>query len=108
MVLASCYVKWNRTADYYTGWKGKLSEDGGGVVINQAIHGVDLLQWFAGMPVEVFAWTTQRVHAIESEDTCGGGAEVRQRRVRHHRSQHRAVAGLLAPHRDLRRERFGA
>jgi UDP-N-acetyl-2-amino-2-deoxyglucuronate dehydrogenase len=70
MVLASCYVKWNRTAAYYTGWKGKLSEDGGGVIINQAIHGVDLLQWFAGMPVEVFAWSTQRVHAIESEDTC--------------------------------------
>jgi len=55
MVLASCYVKWNRRADYYTGWKGKISEDGGGAVINQAIHGVDLLQWFAGMPVEVFA-----------------------------------------------------
>jgi predicted dehydrogenase len=70
MVLASCYVKWNRTAEYYTGWKGKLSEDGGGALINQAIHGVDLLQWFAGMPVEVFAWTTQRVHRIESEDTC--------------------------------------
>jgi UDP-N-acetyl-2-amino-2-deoxyglucuronate dehydrogenase len=70
MVLASCYVKWNRTAEYYTGWKGRISEDGGGVVINQAIHGVDLLQWFAGMPVEVFAWTTRRVHTrIESEDT---------------------------------------
>lgn len=70
MVLASCYVKWNRTAEYYTGWKGKLSEDGGGVIINQAIHGVDLLQWFAGMPAEVYAWSTQRVHPIESEDTC--------------------------------------
>jgi predicted dehydrogenase len=70
MVLASCYVKWNRTPEYYTGWKGRLSEDGGGAVINQAIHGVDLLQWFAGMPVEVFAWTTRRVHTrIESEDT---------------------------------------
>lgn len=70
MVLAGCYVKWNRTNDYYTGWKGKLAEDGGGAVINQAIHGVDLLQWFAGMPVEVFAWTTRRVHTrIESEDT---------------------------------------
>jgi UDP-N-acetyl-2-amino-2-deoxyglucuronate dehydrogenase len=70
LVLASCYVKWNRTKEYYTGWKGRLAEDGGGALINQAIHGVDLLQWFAGMPVEVFAWTTQRVHAIESEDTC--------------------------------------
>jgi UDP-N-acetyl-2-amino-2-deoxyglucuronate dehydrogenase len=70
MVLASCYVKWNRTADYYTGWKGRLAEDGGGAVINQAIHGIDLLQWFAGLPVEVFAWSTQRVHPIESEDTA--------------------------------------
>jgi len=70
MVLASCYVKWNRTPEYYAGWKGRLAEDGGGVIINQAIHGVDLLQWFAGMPVEVFAWATQRVHRIESEDTC--------------------------------------
>lgn len=71
MVLASCYVKWNRTPEYYTGWKGKISEDGGGALINQAIHGVDLLQWFAGMPVEVFGMTTRRVHTrIESEDTC--------------------------------------
>src|SRR5262245_28562158 len=70
MVLASCYVKWHRTTEYYTGWKGRLSEDGGGVIINQAIHGVDLLQWFVGMPAEVFAWSTQRVHRIESEDTC--------------------------------------
>jgi predicted dehydrogenase len=74
MVLASCYVKWNRTAEYYTGWKGRIAEDGGGAVINQAIHGVDLLQWFAGMPVEVFAWTTRRVHTrIESEDTSVAG-----------------------------------
>jgi len=70
MVLASCYVKWHRSAGYYTGWKGRISEDGGGAVMNQAIHGVDLLQWFAGMPAEVFAWTTRRVHTgIESEDT---------------------------------------
>src|SRR5688572_23249817 len=71
MVLASCYVKWNRTPEYYSGWKGRLAEDGGGALINQAIHGVDLLQWFAGMPVEVFGMTTRRVHTrIESEDTC--------------------------------------
>jgi UDP-N-acetyl-2-amino-2-deoxyglucuronate dehydrogenase len=70
MVLASCYVKWHRTADYYSGWKGRISEDGGGALINQAIHGIDLLQWYAGMPVEVFAWSTQRVHRIESEDTA--------------------------------------
>jgi UDP-N-acetyl-2-amino-2-deoxyglucuronate dehydrogenase len=71
LALCSAYVKWNRAASYYTGWKGKLSEDGGGALINQAIHAVDLLQWFAGMPEEVFGWMTRRVHtSIESEDTC--------------------------------------
>ncbi|MFL6549153.1 MAG: Gfo/Idh/MocA family protein [Povalibacter sp.] len=71
LALCSAYVKWNRAPSYYTGWKGKLSEDGGGALINQAIHAVDLLQWFAGMPEQVFAWMTRRVHTnIESEDTC--------------------------------------
>ncbi len=70
LVLCSAYVKWHRAPSYYVGWKGKLALDGGGAVINQAIHAVDLLQWFAGMPAEVFAWTTRAVHtSIESEDT---------------------------------------
>jgi predicted dehydrogenase len=71
LVLGSAHVKWHRAAPYYTGWKGTLALDGGGAVINQAIHGLDLLQWFAGMPVEVFAWKTRRVHlGIEAEDTA--------------------------------------
>ena len=71
MVLASAYVKWHRTAQYYTGYRGSLVLDGGGAVINQAIHGLDLLQWFVGLPAEVFAWKTRRVHTgIEAEDTA--------------------------------------
>jgi predicted dehydrogenase len=73
LVLASAYVKWHRTADYYAAqpWKGSLTLDGGGAVMNQAIHGLDLLQWFAGMPAEIFAWKTRRVHTgIEAEDTA--------------------------------------
>jgi predicted dehydrogenase len=71
LVLASAYVKWHRTAQYYTGYRGTLALDGGGAVINQAIHGLDLLQWFAGLPSEVFAWKTRRVHTgIEAEDTA--------------------------------------
>lgn len=73
MTLASCYVKWFREETYYTGssWKGSLKLDGGGAVINQAIHGVDLLQWFAGLPEEVCAMKTRRVHVgIEAEDTA--------------------------------------
>lgn len=71
IVLASAYIKWHRTAQYYTGWKGTLDLDGGGAVINQSIHGLDLLQWLVGMPAEVFAWKTRRVHkGIEGEDTA--------------------------------------
>jgi UDP-N-acetyl-2-amino-2-deoxyglucuronate dehydrogenase len=71
LVLASAYVKWHRPADYYTGWKGTLKLDGGGALINQAIHAIDLLQWFAGLPSEVFCWTTRRVYQhIEAEDTA--------------------------------------
>lgn len=69
--LCSAYIKWHRSAAYYTGWKGTLKMDGGGAVINQAIHAVDLLQWLAGMPAEIFAWKTRRVHlGIEAEDTA--------------------------------------
>lgn len=71
LVLAGADVKWHRPASYYTGWKGTLALDGGAVLINQSIHALDLLQWFAGLPAEVFAWTTRRVHAgIEGEDTA--------------------------------------
>lgn len=71
MVLASAYVKWHRSAEYYSGWKGSLKLDGGGALINQAIHAIDLLQWFAGMPSEVFSWNTRRVYTqIEGEDTA--------------------------------------
>ena len=71
LCLCSAYVKWHRSAEYYHGWKGTLAIDGGGAVINQSIHAIDLLQWLVGMPAEVFAWKTRRVHlAIEAEDTA--------------------------------------
>lgn len=71
LVLASAYVKWHRTTEYYkTPWKGTWDLDGGGALMNQAIHGVDLLQWFAGVPSEVSGRFTRRVHtAIQADDT---------------------------------------
>jgi UDP-N-acetyl-2-amino-2-deoxyglucuronate dehydrogenase len=71
LVLASAYVKWHRTEAYYRdSWHGTKALDGGGALMNQGIHAVDLLQWFVGLPAEVFGWTTRRVHtAIEAEDT---------------------------------------
>jgi UDP-N-acetyl-2-amino-2-deoxyglucuronate dehydrogenase len=74
LVLAGAYVKWHRTAQYYapTGYRGNWALDGGGALMCQAIHGIDLLQWFAGMPAEVFCWAARRVHggSIEAEDTA--------------------------------------
>jgi UDP-N-acetyl-2-amino-2-deoxyglucuronate dehydrogenase len=71
LVLASAYVKWYRSPEYYqTPWKGRWGLDGGGALMNQAIHGVDLLQWCAGLPTHVTAWMTRRVHVgIEADDT---------------------------------------
>lgn len=51
--------------------EGTLTIDGGGAVINQSIHAIDLLQWLVGMPAEIFASKTRRVHlGIEAEDTA--------------------------------------
>lgn len=71
LALCSCSVKWQRTPQYYqNSWHGVAALDGGGVAMNQAIHAIDLLQWCAGMPVEVFAWAGRCVHTgIEGEDT---------------------------------------
>ncbi|HWA86823.1 MAG TPA: Gfo/Idh/MocA family oxidoreductase [Opitutus sp.] len=71
IVLATADVKWHRTAQYYSGTRGTWSVDGGGACMAQAIHSIDLLQWYAGMPEEVFCRTARRVHAgIEAEDTA--------------------------------------
>ncbi|MEO6567467.1 MAG: Gfo/Idh/MocA family oxidoreductase [Opitutaceae bacterium] len=70
LVLATATVKWHRSAQYYSGSRGSFAADGGGALMAQGIHAVDLLQWFAGMPREVFGWSTRRVHTgIEAEDT---------------------------------------
>ena len=66
-------MKWWRTQDYYDsgGWRGTWSLDGGGALMNQAIHNVDLLQWLMGDVDTVQALTaTLAHHRIEVEDTA--------------------------------------
>ena len=66
-------IAWWRSQAYYdsAGWRGTWALDGGGAVMNQGIHTVDLLVWFLGEPVEVFAWTGRLAHErIEVEDTA--------------------------------------
>jgi UDP-N-acetyl-2-amino-2-deoxyglucuronate dehydrogenase len=73
MVLGSAYVKWSRTEAYYgsADWRGTWALDGGGALMNQAIHSVDMLQWCMGPIVSVQAFTTNTRHKnIEVEDTA--------------------------------------
>lgn len=62
---------WLRTAAYFrqAGWRGTWKGEGGGVLMNQAPHDLDLLCHLVGMPSRVFAITRTRFHAIETEDT---------------------------------------
>jgi UDP-N-acetyl-2-amino-2-deoxyglucuronate dehydrogenase len=71
LVLAEAVVKWHRSQAYYDGsWHGTWKLDGGGALMNQAIHSIDLLQWLAGPVANVFARTATRAHQMETEDTA--------------------------------------
>ena len=70
LLQCDAYVKWWRSDEYYARpLKGSWAIEGGGALINQAIHQVDLLLWFAGPAREVFGmWQLGAAHTIESED----------------------------------------
>lgn len=73
LTLGSAYVKWWRTQQYYDSgaWRGTWKLDGGGALMNQAIHSIDLLLWCMGPAVEVTAHTATLAHErIEVEDTA--------------------------------------
>lgn len=67
----SIHVRWNRNRDYYTQapWRGTWAQDGG-CLMNQCIHGIDLLRWMMGDEVDtVYAQTAQQFHDyLECED----------------------------------------
>jgi len=71
LVLGDAIVKWYRTQQYYESgdWRGTLKLDGGGALMNQGVHYVDLLQWVMGPVERVFARTRTSAHDnIEVED----------------------------------------
>jgi UDP-N-acetyl-2-amino-2-deoxyglucuronate dehydrogenase len=73
MTMGGAHVKWFRTQQYYDSgaWRGTWKLDGGGALMNQAIHSVDLLLWLMGPVVEVTAHTAMLAHErIEVEDTA--------------------------------------
>lgn len=73
LTLGDAYVKWYRSQEYYDSgaWRGTWEFDGGGALMNQAIHSVDLLTWIMGPVVEISAFTDTMAHErIEVEDAA--------------------------------------
>ena len=70
-ILASARVKWYRPPEYYSEsrWRGTRALDGGGALINQGVHTVDLLLWLMGDVTRVQSKTITALHKIEVEDT---------------------------------------
>ena len=72
LVLGDAYNKWWRSPEYYksAGWRATWELDGGGALMNQAIHAIDLLQFFMGEVEAVTAYCETLVHKIQVEDTA--------------------------------------
>ena len=76
ITAATAVMHWKRDASYYASgaWRGKWETEGGGVMINQALHTLDLLQWFCGYPKTLRATISNESlqGVIEVEDTAFG------------------------------------
>ncbi len=73
LTMGDAYVKWFRTQEYYDSgaWRGTWKLDGGGALMNQAIHSVDLLTWLMGPVAEISAQSSTLIHErIEVEDVA--------------------------------------
>lgn len=72
LTMLAARIKWWRDQEYYesSNWRGTWKLDGGGALMNQGIHAVDLLQWFGGSVMEVQAFGNNLAHGnLEVEDT---------------------------------------
>jgi predicted dehydrogenase len=72
LLFVDARVKWYRPPEYYgnSKWRGTLELDGGGALMNQGVHTVDLLLWLLGDVTRVQARTATLLHSIQSEDTA--------------------------------------
>jgi len=68
---------WPRRAGYFTSapWRGSWRGEGGGVLINQGQHDLDVLCYVAGQPSRIISWQRTQLHAIETEDTVSAMVE---------------------------------
>lgn len=79
LILGEAVVEWYRTQEYYAGsdWRGRWATEGGGALINQAIHTIDLLLWMMGDAEELWALTGTLAHSIEVEDLAVAAVRFR-------------------------------
>jgi UDP-N-acetyl-2-amino-2-deoxyglucuronate dehydrogenase len=72
VLFVDARVKWYRPPEYYANsrWRGTFALDGGGALINQGVHTIDLLLWLLGDVIRVQARTATLLHKIEAEDTA--------------------------------------
>jgi len=78
LAWAGCFTPWYRPDKYYdeSAWRGTWKLDGGGAIMNQSIHNIDLLQWIAGPVKNVSAYAGSRIHPrIETEDAASCALE---------------------------------
>ncbi len=71
-LMASAYLKYYRTAEYYksAGWRATWEMDGGGSLMNQGVHGVDLISWFMGGIDKIYGVARTQIHDIPVEDAA--------------------------------------
>lgn len=79
LILGEAFVEWYRTQEYYASsdWRGRWATEGGGALINQAIHTIDLLLWLMGDAEELWALTGTFAHSIEVEDLAVAAVRFR-------------------------------
>ncbi len=80
LTVCDAYIKWYRTQEYYDsgGWRGTWKLDGGGALMNQSIHTIDLLQWLAGPVESIMAIADCLIHErIEVEDVAVAAVRFR-------------------------------
>ena len=79
MLAGDASVKWYRTQAYYDAgdWRGTWALDGGGCLMNQGVHTVDMIQWIMGGVAAVRAQVRTAAHAIEVEDQANALIEYR-------------------------------
>src|SRR5579885_1886337 len=72
LVLGHAQIPWWRSQAYYDSgdWRGTWRLDGGGILMNQSIHQIDLLQWMMGPVKSIAAYTDTLVHRMETEDVA--------------------------------------